>query len=140
MKPLLTALLLALTVSACSDGHDRLRQELDQIPVPESVTFLADVEYGSSTGFMGSNPQIDRYHVSTEEPETLCIEVQALRPEITEKAKRGTACWFTGQSPSGRPLTVSVTGPREVIPAGSKTIHPTPIEEPHASVLVLAIG
>jgi hypothetical protein len=141
MKLLLTAISLSLAVSACSDGHDRLRQDLDQLPVPESVTFLADVEYGLSSGFMGSDPRIDRYYISLEDPEALCAEVQALLPDLTEKAKRGTAkCWFTGQSPSGRPLTVLVTGPQEVIPPGDQTIEPTPIEESHASVLVVAIG
>jgi hypothetical protein len=35
---------------------------------------------------------------------------------------------------------VSVTGPQKLIPPGDRTIHPTPVEEPHASVLVVAIG
>lgn len=104
----------SLVISACSDGHDRLRQELDQIPVPESVTFLADVEYGSSSGFMGSDTQIDRYYISAEEPQALCADVQALLPDHTGGTIKGTECWLTGQSPSGSPLTVSVTGPHTV--------------------------
>ena len=132
-----------LVTAVCSGGaHDPLISELDTLALPASVSFFADVEYGSDTGFLGSNPSADRYYLSDLSPEELCealVEIKATL-EHSDRPTGGTACVFGGTSPEGRPFQITVTGPREVVPPGDETINPTPIDAPHESVLVASIG
>lgn len=143
MKRVLRVVGTVLVTAACSGGaHDPLISELDTLALPASVSFLADVEYGSDTGFAGSDPLVQRYYLSDLSPEELCEDLAEIKGalDLSDRAIGGTACVFAGTSPDGRPFQITVTGSREVVPPGDDTIDSTPIEAPHESVLVASIG
>ncbi len=110
------------------------------LPIPAGVTFVADVNFGSDTGFAGSDPSVHRYYITQESAGSLCADLRAAFAELTESSRGGAACTFQGDSPQGRPLTMTVTGPQSSVPAGNEANRPVPIDVPHEAVLIVALG
>ncbi|MCZ6663041.1 MAG: hypothetical protein O6951_08990 [Actinobacteria bacterium] len=137
-------LAVVLVAGACAGGaHDPLIDELDALALPASVSFFADVKYGSTTGFMGSDPLVARYYLSDLPPEDLCEDLADIKAalDLSDRRTGGAACKFgRPSSPDDRGFQMTVTGPREAVPAGDDTINSTPIDVPHRSVLVASIG